>query len=59
MWEITDPEILESNHPFDVSVRKAVEQCLVFDPEKRPHAQKVSDLLRKALDEYNQSKKSK
>ena len=59
MWEITDPKILKSTHPFDVSLRKAVELCLVFDPEKRPHAQKVADLLRTALDKYKQSKRSK
>lgn len=59
MWKITDPKILESKHPFDVNVRKAVELCLVADPEKRPHAQKIADLLRKALDEYKQSKRSK
>lgn len=56
IWNITDPKILDSTHPFDVSVLKAREMCLQFDYRKRPQAQQVADFLRQALDEYNESK---
>ena len=56
IWKITDPDILNSEHPFDVNVRKAMEMCLVFEPEKRPNAQEVADFLRNALSEYQKSK---
>lgn len=55
MWKITDPEIVNSTHPFDVSMRKAIEMCLKFEPSERPNAQQVADLLRKALVKYNKS----
>jgi serine/threonine protein kinase len=58
IWKITDPKILKSKHPFDVNVRKAMEMCLVVDPKKRPSAQTVADMLRKALSKYKKSKLS-
>jgi serine/threonine protein kinase len=48
-----DASILNSTHPFDVCLKKAVHMCLIFDPEKRPDARKVAAFLRKALLEYN------
>lgn len=59
IWKITDPKLLESKHPFDVNVRKAMEMCMVVDPKRRPSAQAVADMLRKALSKYNKSKRSR
>ena len=52
--EIT-ASILNSMHPFDVSLRKAIDMCMVFDPEKRPDARSVAAFLQKALADYNRS----
>jgi len=56
IWNITDPKILRSKHPFDINVRKAMEMCLKFAPEERPGAQEVADFLRDKLKEYRQTK---
>lgn len=56
IWKITNAAILNSTHPFDVNVQKAMEMCLQFEPTKRASAQEVADFLQKALDEYNASK---
>jgi hypothetical protein len=47
--------ILNSKHPFDVSLRMAIDMCMVFDPEKRPDARSVAAFLRKALADYNRT----
>lgn len=59
MWNITDPDIVNSKHPFDVNVKKAVDMCLKFKPEDRPRAQDVADFLRNALEEYKKTKQQK
>jgi hypothetical protein len=50
-----DASILNSRHPFDVSLQKAIEMCRVYDPNKRPNAQSVATFLQKALADYNQT----
>jgi serine/threonine protein kinase len=52
---IIDNSILNSTHPFHVSLRKAIDMCQVFDPEKHPDARSVVDFLQKALPDYNSS----
>jgi serine/threonine protein kinase len=50
-----DASILNSKHPFHVSLRKAIEMCMVFDPEERTDARSVAAFLRKALADYNRT----
>jgi serine/threonine protein kinase len=52
---IIDETILNSTHSFHVSLRKAIDMCQVFDPEKRPDARSVVDFLQTALADYNSS----
>ena len=57
IWKIDDPKVLNSTHPFDVTLLQAMKMCLKFEPSERPSAQEVADFLRDALEEYSQSKK--
>jgi hypothetical protein len=57
IWKIHDPKVLNSTHPFDVSVLKAMNMCLKVEPSERPSAQEVADFLRNALHEYKRSQK--
>ena len=50
-----DASILNSTHPFHVSLRKAIDMCMVFDPEKRPDARSVVAFLRNAFADYNRT----
>jgi len=64
-WEVTeilsnggvlkleDHTVLNSTHPFDVTVRQVVKMCLAVDPAERPSAREVADIIGKGLSEYN------
>jgi hypothetical protein len=47
---ITDPEILKSTHPYDTTLVKALDLCWTFDPEERPSAREIANLLHRALE---------
>jgi serine/threonine protein kinase len=49
---IESPEILKSNNPFDVAMQKAMDHCFVADPRERPEAQVVTNVLKKAMDDW-------
>ena len=46
---ITDSEILKSTHPYDTTLLKAIDLCWTFDPEERPGAREIANLLHGAL----------
>lgn len=54
--KILDTSVLNSTHPYDIHVRKAMMASLIADPEERPHAQQVANFLREKLHEYQTSK---
>jgi hypothetical protein len=47
---VTDPEILKSTDPYDTTLLKAMDLCWTFDPEERPSAREVDNLLHRALE---------
>jgi Protein kinase domain len=49
---IESPEILTSDNPFDVAMQKAMDECFVADPRKRPEAQVVANVLKKAMEDW-------
>lgn len=55
--KLTDPVVLNSTHPFDVTVRQAVQMCLAMDPDERPSAREVADLIGKGLAEREKEHK--
>ena len=48
--EVTDEKILSSTHPYEKAMLKALDMCFVYDPEKRPSARAVAELLQRALE---------
>jgi hypothetical protein len=55
--KLTDPVILNSTHPFDVTVRQVVQMCLAMDPDERPSARDVADFIGKGLAEREREHK--
>jgi hypothetical protein len=47
---VTDPEILNSTHPYDMALLKAMDLCWTFNPEERPSAREIANLLHSALE---------
>ena len=58
IWKVPE-KYRKSNHPFNVALSKAVEDCLKFIPEERPSAQNVADFLRKAREDYKKKRRNK
>lgn len=50
---IRDESILNSTHPLDRAIVKALDLCFEFDPNKRASAQQIQELFHKALEEVN------
>lgn len=46
---VENKRILESNHPYQKAMLKAMDMCFVFDPRERASARQVADLLHQAL----------
>lgn len=48
--EVKDENILNSTHPFDTAMLKAMDMCFVYDPKARPSARQVANVIKSALD---------
>lgn len=51
--DIKDATILNSTHPFDMTLLKVVKMCWEYDPEKRPSSRQVASILQEALNKLN------
>ena len=47
---VTRSKILKSTHPYHTTLLKAIDLCWTFNPEERPSAREIDNLLLGALE---------